>query len=214
MLDDDQPQAYSLKGIGKSNSAPIQRVIGWQICEVRSPPLSSLSLIVVADRRALPTQTVLPPRDRSVPICSHSRRWFHGFLSASQARERLQNEKAGTFLLRFSSVPPHFALDLQDGFRVRHWRVEHRLKERKLSIFKDEYESLQQIVDVHSMKPLRLASGSPSTLLREGLSRVAWDMTVVHALLPSAAETMLRGSGSNQSHSIDAPWPPPADWNT
>lgn len=37
MLDDDQPQAYSLNAIGKSNSAPIPRVIGWQISEVRYP---------------------------------------------------------------------------------------------------------------------------------------------------------------------------------
>lgn len=33
--DDDEPQAYSLKGLGKGSVAPIQRVYGWQISEVR-----------------------------------------------------------------------------------------------------------------------------------------------------------------------------------
>lgn len=112
-------------------------------------------------------------------------------------------------------MPPHFAIDLQDGFRVRHWRIEHNHKERKLSIFKDEYESLQQIVDVHSMKPLRLASGSPSTLLREGLSRATWDITFAHAVLSTTtAEALLsRSGGSSVLAAADTPWPPPADWN-
>ena len=95
---------------------------------------------------------------------------------------------------------------------MRHWRIEHHHKERKLSIFKDEYESLQQIVDMHSLKPLRLASGSPSTLLREGLSRVTWDVTMAHTITPTTAEALLR---ANPVHAAaETPWPPPADWSS
>lgn len=173
---------------------------------------------VIKDRGALSTQTVrlFSQGGRGCLFCHSCNhlliciacRWFHGYISAAQARERLQNEKAGTFLLRFSSVPPNFALDLQDGFRVRHWRLDHKHKERKLRVFKDEYESLQQVVDVHSTKPLRLASGSPAALLRECLSRLAWDATMITYI----AEVHHRTGAPPPV--VDTPWPPPADWNS
>jgi hypothetical protein len=76
----------------------------------------------------------------------------------------------------------------------------------------DEYESLQQIVEIHSTSPLRLASGSPAALLRDGLSRIVWDPTLAHGMI--SADLHHRGSPLHAPAAVDAPWPPPADWST
>ena len=102
-------------------------------------------------------------------------RWFHGFISLTQANALLMDQPPGTFLLRFSSNPGCYALALKhqdDGpvdKRVIHWRIEKAPESsgKTFAIFARLYDNITEIVETHRLEPLTLKNGQKVTLLKQ-----------------------------------------------
>jgi len=85
--------------------------------------------------------------------------WFHGFISGNQAFSLLENQPAGTWLIRFSSSPPDFAITMKPSNEVPcHWKIEKI--NNGFSIFDRNYSDLFHVVGVHSKEGLKLANGT------------------------------------------------------
>eukprot|EP01116_Phalansterium_solitarium_P003438 TRINITY_DN14262_c0_g1_i1.p1 TRINITY_DN14262_c0_g1~~TRINITY_DN14262_c0_g1_i1.p1 ORF type:complete len:692 (-),score=238.55 TRINITY_DN14262_c0_g1_i1:205-2280(-) len=87
--------------------------------------------------------------------------WFHGFLSAPDAKELLLAQPVGSFLFRFSSQPGLYALSVHYGPRegadfpskVGHWRITTEAGRGSYPVFLIDgraYESLHHIVQTHA----------------------------------------------------------------
>jgi hypothetical protein len=84
-------------------------------------------------------------------------------MSADTAKTLLSFRPIGSFLLRFSSAPPFFALSVNYG-NVGHWRITVE-KTSQLTIYRIDgrpYKSLYDIVETHSPgnEPLQIKANS------------------------------------------------------
>jgi len=107
-------------------------------------------------------------------------KWFHGFCTAKEASDKLKDRPEGTFLMRFSSQPPQYALDVKDQDGVKHWRIEQRGKNCYIlsaGTKAKEYKSLPHLVQVHSHESLAEFMGSERSFLKSPCSRKGYDET-------------------------------------
>jgi len=78
--------------------------------------------------------------------------WFHGWLGAKEAQDKLTGKPTGTFLLRFSTTPGSYSLSVAYSDTVGHWRINCEKDPFKTPIFQIDntpYASLKDIVSKH-----------------------------------------------------------------
>jgi hypothetical protein len=84
--------------------------------------------------------------------------WFHGYLSADNAKILLQDRPEGSFLFRFSGNPSCYSLSVSHSGEVTHWRISTRkttdFDPPLFSIDDVAYPSLKDLVIYHQKFPL------------------------------------------------------------
>jgi len=100
--------------------------------------------------------------------------YFHGFISADDAKNILINEQEGSFLIRFSQSPKCYSLSAIHNRGIYHWRINHE-PNGKFKIDNETYNSLQDIVDTHKYTPIKIFqlrnTGQEDVILRNGVGR-------------------------------------------
>eukprot|EP01098_Paradermamoeba_levis_P016791 TRINITY_DN9297_c0_g1_i1.p1 TRINITY_DN9297_c0_g1~~TRINITY_DN9297_c0_g1_i1.p1 ORF type:complete len:579 (-),score=136.63 TRINITY_DN9297_c0_g1_i1:52-1788(-) len=99
-----------------------------------------------------------------------SQPFFHGFVSATDAKQMLDAAPKGTFIVRFSSNKKFYCLDVKDDNQVRHWRIE-RIGKAKLQLPGHTFPSLADIIKFYEKQPLVLQNGSLACCLGAPLQR-------------------------------------------
>ena len=95
-------------------------------------------------------------------------KWFVGFMNADTAKALLNRRPVGSFLLRFSSAPPNFALSVNYG-SVGHWRITVE-QSSQMVVYRIDgrpYKSLYDIVETHSAgnEALQIKSNNGASIL-------------------------------------------------
>eukprot|EP01098_Paradermamoeba_levis_P013787 TRINITY_DN6372_c0_g1_i1.p1 TRINITY_DN6372_c0_g1~~TRINITY_DN6372_c0_g1_i1.p1 ORF type:complete len:241 (-),score=52.89 TRINITY_DN6372_c0_g1_i1:336-1058(-) len=99
-----------------------------------------------------------------------SQPYFHGFISATDAKVLLDPASKGSFIIRFSSNKKFYCLDVKDDNQVRHWRIE-RLGKHKLSLPGKVFNNFVEIIVFYQSEPLQLQNGSPCCCLSTWLPK-------------------------------------------
>jgi len=80
--------------------------------------------------------------------------WFFGFIDPAEAGNILLKSRPGAFLFRYSSTPKFYTLSANNKHRVGHWRI--ATEGKKFLIDDRKYNSLQQIIEIHVIEPLKV----------------------------------------------------------
>lgn len=95
-------------------------------------------------------------------ICASMEFW--GFLSSAEASRIIENQPAGTYLIRFSSSTGDFAVSCSLGKTFIHWKIKVEYEEDNKKCFsfeqvqsqtrKKAYDSFVQLIEAHEIEPL------------------------------------------------------------
>eukprot|EP01117_Protostelium_nocturnum_P014904 TRINITY_DN5723_c0_g1_i1.p1 TRINITY_DN5723_c0_g1~~TRINITY_DN5723_c0_g1_i1.p1 ORF type:complete len:1217 (-),score=517.40 TRINITY_DN5723_c0_g1_i1:54-3704(-) len=92
--------------------------------------------------------------------------WFFGFLDPSDTQKILLKHPTGTFLFRFSSQPRCYTLSVSNGGQVGHWRIRSQKTSDSQNFWIDDrqYSSLNEIMQVHMVEPLKVNTAKSTQL--------------------------------------------------
>lgn len=99
-----------------------------------------------------------------------SQPYFHGFLSAPEAKVVLDPTEKGTFIIRFSRDKKFYSLDVKDETQVRHWRIE-KLSKFVLALPGHTFKNIPEIIKHYQQTPLQLQNGSSCCCLASFMPR-------------------------------------------